>query len=136
TNSVPKKKFPERKRVFKREKIGWNLSVKKIDTFFERQDTRGYKFEIDPRGNVFIVEMEKAEHASAVARLIKYFEVPNGGVADNHPIDVLGSSAHYQPRGRGKPSAPDIAIYPGLTIIPKSPIPAPPPQHRTAPRPS
>ncbi len=36
--------------------------------------------------------MEKAEHASVVARLQKYFEVPNGGVADNPPIDVLGAS--------------------------------------------
>ncbi|KAF0459367.1 hypothetical protein F8M41_000776 [Gigaspora margarita] len=119
--------------------IGWNLSVKKIDTFFERQDTRGYKFDIDPRGNVFIVEMEKTVHASVVIRLIVYFMVPNGGVADNPPIDVLGSSAHYQPRGGGKPSAPDIAIYPGLTIIPKPPIPAPPPQRRLSfhpPRPS
>ncbi|KAF0419875.1 hypothetical protein F8M41_007121 [Gigaspora margarita] len=52
--------------------IGWNLSVKKIDTFFERQD-------------------------------------------------VLGSLAHYQPRGRGKPSAPDISIYPSLPDILKFP---------------
>jgi len=66
--------------------------VEKIDTFFERQDTRGYKFDIASKGNVFIVEMEKAEHASVVARLQKYFEVPNGGVADNPPIDVLGAS--------------------------------------------
>ncbi|CAI2201960.1 13326_t:CDS:2, partial [Funneliformis geosporum] len=58
-----------------------------------------------------------------------YFKVPNGGVADNPPIDVGGSLAHYQPRGNKNSSAPDIAIYPGLTIIPKPPIPAPPPQH-------
>ncbi|CAG8487108.1 8542_t:CDS:2, partial [Funneliformis mosseae] len=61
-------------------------------------------------------------------RLDKYFEVPNGGVADNPPIDVLGASAHYKPRGGGKPSAPGIAIYPSLSIIPKPPTPAPPPQ--------
>ncbi|CAG8489197.1 6374_t:CDS:2 [Gigaspora rosea] len=81
--------------------------------------------DIDPRGNVFIVEMKKAEHASVVARLIRYFKVPNG--------------AHYQPRGRDKPFAPDIAIYPGLTILPKPPIPAPPSQRRLnfhPPRPS
>ncbi|CAG8607133.1 13380_t:CDS:2 [Funneliformis caledonium] len=108
--------------------IGWNLSVEKIDTFFERQDTRGYKFDIDSKGNIFIVEMEKAEHASVVGLLQKYFEVPNGGIIINPPIDVLGASAHYKPRGRGKPSAPDIAIYPSLSIIPKPPTPAPPPQ--------
>ncbi|CAI2193463.1 16482_t:CDS:2, partial [Funneliformis geosporum] len=47
----------------------------------------------------------------------------------NPPIDVIGSLTHYLPRGNGNSSAPVIAIYPGLTIIPKSPIPAPPPQH-------
>ncbi|RIB19802.1 hypothetical protein C2G38_2244957 [Gigaspora rosea] len=45
--------------------------------------------DIDPRGNVFIVEMKKAEHASVVARLIRYFKVPNGGVVDNPLIDAL-----------------------------------------------
>ncbi|CAG8486875.1 1093_t:CDS:2 [Racocetra fulgida] len=72
--------------------IGWNLSVKKIDAFFECQDTRGYKFDTNPRGNVFIVKIEKDEHASVIARLQKYFEVPNGGVTDNPLIDVLGAS--------------------------------------------
>lgn len=137
--------------------------MKKIDTFFERQDTRGYKFDIDPRGNVFIVEMEKAEHGTVVGLLQDFFKIPNRGVVINPPIDVLGALcmknsfrllrlvirfiifscpiiAHYRPRGRGKPSAPNIAIYPGLTIIPKPPIPAPPPQRglgfrrRNAPR--
>ncbi|CAB4414156.1 unnamed protein product [Rhizophagus irregularis] len=127
-----KRNFQNVKRSLREEnfpiQIGWNLSVEKIDTFFERQDTRGYKFDIDSRGNVFIVELKKAEHAFVVARLKKYFDVPNRGVADNPPIDVAGASAHYKPRGRGKPSAPDIAIYPSLSIIPKPPTPAPPPQ--------
>src|SRR2546430_3295886 len=68
--------------------IGWNLSVEKIDTFFEHHDTRGYKFDIDSRGNVFIVEMKKAEYFMAVNQLQRYFEVPNGGVIINPPIDV------------------------------------------------
>ncbi|CAB5385690.1 unnamed protein product [Rhizophagus irregularis] len=85
--------------------IGWNSSVKKIDTFFERQDTRGYKFDIDSRGNVFIIEMEKDERGFVIKRLEKYFDVPNGGVVDNPPIDVGGSSAQYRPRGRGEPFA-------------------------------
>ncbi|KAF0425643.1 hypothetical protein F8M41_006303 [Gigaspora margarita] len=74
--------------------------------------------------------MEKAVHGSVVAQLMRDFGVPNGGVTYNPPIDVLGSLAHYQPNGEGKPSAPDIAIYPGLTIIPMPPIPDPPPQRR------
>ncbi|CAG8662083.1 13443_t:CDS:2, partial [Funneliformis caledonium] len=118
--------FSERKRLFRKEKIGWNLLVEKINTFFERQDTRGYKFDIASKGNIFIVEMENAEHAFVVKRLDKYFEVPNGGVADNPPIDILGASAHYKPRGGGKPSASDIAIYLSLSIILKPPTPAPP----------
>jgi len=68
--------------------IGWNLSVEKIDTFFERQDTRGYKFYINPRGNVFIVEMEKIVYSLVIARLQDYFKVPNGGVVDDPPIVV------------------------------------------------
>ncbi|CAG8759559.1 21216_t:CDS:2, partial [Gigaspora rosea] len=110
----------------------WNLSVKKIDSFFECQDTRGYKFEIDPKGNVFIVEMENVVHASVEELLRNYFYIPNRGVIINPPINVMGSS-------KGKPSAPDIAIYPGLTIIPMPPIPAPPPRSRLSicsPRPS
>ncbi|CAG8489220.1 6375_t:CDS:2 [Gigaspora rosea] len=140
--------------------IGWNLSVKKIDSFFESQDTRGYKFEIDPKGNVFIVEMEGTVHCSVVKRLTKYFDVPNGAEADDPPIDVMGAASkknsfgslslvisfiifscpiieHYQPNGAGTPSAPDIAIYPGLTVVPIPPIPAPPPPRRfRSPRPS
>ncbi|CAG8844184.1 39096_t:CDS:2, partial [Gigaspora margarita] len=100
--------------------------MKKINTFFEHQNTHGYKFEINPKGNVFIVEMEKAVHRFVVAQLIKYFEVPNGGVTNNSPIDIAGSLdrknsfrslslvisfiifscliiAHYQLYGRGKP---------------------------------
>src|SRR5437764_10018922 len=126
--------------------IGWNLSVEKIDTFFERHDTCGYKFDIDSKGNIFIVEMIKAEHGSVVRQLKNYFNVPNGGVVDDPPIDVLGAvgkknsfgllrrvirfiicsnsiTVHYKPRGRGKPSVPDIAIYPSLNIIPKPPVP-------------
>ncbi|CAG8738579.1 1468_t:CDS:2, partial [Funneliformis caledonium] len=56
-------------------------------------------------GNVFIVEVEKAVHASVI-------EVPKGGFVIN---------PHYRSRGKGKPSAPDIAIYPSLNIIPKPP---------------
>ncbi|CAG8685595.1 15805_t:CDS:2, partial [Gigaspora margarita] len=44
--------------------------------------------------------------------------VPNGGVADNHPINVMGSSAHYQPHGREVfilQGLPDILKFPQLT---------------------
>ena len=66
--------------------------MEKIDTFFERHDTRGYKFDIDLKGNVFVVDMKSDEHASVVSRLQHYFNVPNGGVVDDALIDVMGSS--------------------------------------------
>ncbi|CAG8806881.1 14740_t:CDS:2, partial [Dentiscutata erythropus] len=84
--------------------------------------------------------MKKAEYAFVVALLQDYFKVPNRSSIINPPITVLGASAHYQPCGGGRPSAPDIAIYPSLKIILKPPIPTPPPQYilrfvcRTSPR--
>jgi hypothetical protein len=66
--------------------------VEKIDTFFEHQDTRGYKFDIDSRGNVFIVEMEKDEHASVIDQLQSYLRVPNGGVTVRPPINFMVNS--------------------------------------------
>ncbi|CAI2166298.1 12589_t:CDS:2 [Funneliformis geosporum] len=33
--------------------------------------------------------------------------------------------SHYQLRGRGLPSAPDVAVFPGLNIIPPPPVPTP-----------
>nr|CAG8599770.1 13692_t:CDS:2 [Entrophospora candida] len=98
-----------------------------MDNFFERHDTCGYKFDIDSKGNVFIVEMKLDEYAFVVAQLQNYFEVPNGGVVGDPPIDV---GAHYQPNGGGLPSAPDVAIFPSLNIIPPSPAPAPAPAPR------
>ncbi|CAG8673200.1 4520_t:CDS:2, partial [Funneliformis mosseae] len=76
-----------------------DLSIETINIFFERHDIQRYKFDIDLKGNVFIVEVEKAVHASVI-------EVPKG--------------AYYQLREKEKPSAPDIAIYLSLNIIPKS----------------
>ncbi|CAG8841182.1 15950_t:CDS:2, partial [Gigaspora margarita] len=63
-------------------------------------------------------------HGFVVVQLLKYFEVPNGGVIVNLLIDVACSLAHYQPHKEEKLFAPDIAIYPGLTIILKPSISA------------
>ena len=59
-----------------------------IDAFFEGHETPGYKFDIDSEGNVFIVEMEGAEHTSVIELLIDYFKIPNGGIILNAPIKV------------------------------------------------
>ena len=57
-----------------------------IDAFFERHETPGYKFDIDSKGNVFIIEMEGPEHTSVIGLLIHFFTVPNGGIGRNAPI--------------------------------------------------
>ena len=59
-----------------------------IDAFFERHETPGYKFDVDLEGNVFMVEMEGAEHTSVIELLIDYFKIPNGGIILNAPIKV------------------------------------------------
>lgn len=119
-----------------------------IDAFFEQHQTPGYKFEVDSNGNVFIVEVEEAVHEIVVAQLNRYFDVPNGGVIVNQPIEFLVNPskrnsygllglwlvvcfirflyppiAHYRPRGGKKTLVSDIAVYPSLNIIPKLPPP-------------
>src|SRR2546421_173535 len=69
--------------------IGWKESVETIDAFFERHETTQFKFHVDSEGNVVIVEIEKAAHFATVRLLHQYFEVPNGGVFLNPPIDVM-----------------------------------------------
>ncbi|RHZ69493.1 hypothetical protein Glove_283g92 [Diversispora epigaea] len=113
--------------------IGWNLSVETIDAFFECHETPGYKFDIDSKGNVFIIEMEKDEHSATTLRLLDYFRAPNGGNTDNPPIDALINSTHYRPHGAGRQLAPDVAVFPSLSFIPKPPTPLSPtplPPHR------
>jgi len=72
--------------------------VETINAFFERHETPGYKFDVDSEGNVFIVEMEGAERTSVIALLIKYFNIPNGGISIilNAPIIVeINSGKNY-----------------------------------------
>ncbi|RHZ57532.1 hypothetical protein Glove_386g13 [Diversispora epigaea] len=113
----------------RRGEIGWNLSVKKIYAFFGRHDSFGFKFEVDSKGNVFMVEMKLGVYGSVVSLLQSYFKFPNGSRIYEAPISVSCALAHYHPHGRGRPIAPDIAICPDLSIIPK---PTPPPflKHR------
>ncbi|CAG8558416.1 11836_t:CDS:2, partial [Dentiscutata erythropus] len=84
--------FSEHNKVFKREKIDWNVLVKKIDSFYGR-------VYIDLRRNIFIIEMIKAVHASVITVILTY--------STELTIDTL----------RGKPLAPDITFCPSLIII-------------------
>lgn len=118
------------------------MSTKKIDNFFECNNKCRYKFNIDTRENVFIVEIEKTEHIFVIAWLQDCFKVLNEDNVNNLPIDVGGVSsrknsfgllrlfisftifscpiiAHYRPHRRGKLAAPNVIIYPSLDIISK-----------------
>jgi hypothetical protein len=65
--------------------IGSKILEEAYNHFLEHNTSKGYKFCWDD-GNIYIVGMAKYEHERIVLRLIKYFEVPNGGVDDDPPI--------------------------------------------------
>ena len=67
--------------------IGSRVSVEAYNNFLENNVSTGYKFYWND-GNVYIVGMANPEHEGIVLRLIKYFNVPNGGIDDDPPIDI------------------------------------------------
>jgi hypothetical protein len=67
--------------------IGSNISVKEYNTFLNRNENTGYKFNWE-RGEVFIVEMTKAVREAAVSYIQDCFKEPNNGVKVG-PIEVL-----------------------------------------------
>ena len=71
--------------------IGTKVSVNHYNSFLDHNESSGYKFHWDS-GNVYIVDMANPEHESVVIRLIKYFNLPNGGVDDDPPIDIGGQT--------------------------------------------
>ena len=58
--------------------IGWKEKLSTIDAFFERHETLPYKFDIDSKRNVFIVEMEGDVHSMLAMTLSYMFNAPNG----------------------------------------------------------
>ncbi|CAG8654082.1 558_t:CDS:2 [Gigaspora rosea] len=81
-------------------------------------------------GNVYIIGMTSLVHELVVTRLQAYFRAPNSGVDDHPPIYVTGQPFHYNPDGSGVQIAPDVAVYPNITFVPKpalsTVIPPPP----------
>ncbi|GBC47516.2 hypothetical protein GLOIN_2v1873541 [Rhizophagus irregularis DAOM 181602=DAOM 197198] len=76
--------------------IGWNVSKKDYNTFFERNESTKLKFYLENR-NVFIVAMPLPVHAAVVSMLQDFFKIPNGRVIRDPPITVLGAPSHYDP---------------------------------------
>nr|CAG8675944.1 6027_t:CDS:2 [Entrophospora candida] len=98
--------------------IGSNVSIKNYNKFLESYESSGYKFEYK-NGDVFIVEMCTAEHEFVITLLLDYFKIPNGGVIINPPIRVCGQPYHPSPNADGLIIAPDVAVYPSRTYIPR-----------------
>ncbi|CAG8545112.1 4866_t:CDS:2 [Cetraspora pellucida] len=107
--------------------IGSGISLKNYNTFLERNEKVGYKFRWD-QGHVYIVDMANTDHEAVVSALMDYFKTPNNGVIRG-PIKVLGQPYHYNPINHGEKIAPDIAVFPNSTDVPRPtvPYPGPPP---------
>ncbi|GES91968.1 hypothetical protein GLOIN_2v1734856 [Rhizophagus clarus] len=107
--------------------IGSGISVKNYNTFLERNEKVGYKFRWD-QGRVYIVEMANMDHECVVSILMDCFKAPNNGVLRG-PIKVCGQPFHYNPINHREKIAPDIAVFPNSTDVPRPtvPYPGPPP---------
>ncbi|RGB23594.1 hypothetical protein C1646_774277 [Rhizophagus diaphanus] len=125
-------KYPKLPKTLPREgslplQIGSKISVKEYNTFLNRNENTGYKFNWE-RGEVFIVEMAKAVHEAAISYIEDCFKEPNNGVKVG-PIKVLSQPLHYKPTGHGEQFAPDVAVCGRVpnVVKPLIPHPGPPP---------
>ncbi|CAG8516359.1 5328_t:CDS:2 [Diversispora eburnea] len=69
--------------------------------------------------SVYIIGMASPEHEDVINQLIKFFEVPNGGIVGNLPVKVSGQPLHYEPGGSGVEVAPDVSVRPSTTFVPR-----------------
>ena len=131
--------------------IGSKVLEEAYNHFLEHNTSKGYKFYWN-NGNVYIVGMAKDEHERIVLRLIRYFEVPNGGVDDDPPIDLalqackkslwlffdlldlwiiitftFFPTVHRDPSHIKIKIAADIAICPDIALVQNPLNPGPPP---------
>jgi hypothetical protein len=70
--------------------IGKNISVKEYNKFLDRNESSGYKFYLDNKKNVYIIEMAYAPHGCIVSYLQDCFKEPNNRVKLG-PIMVLAN---------------------------------------------
>ncbi|CAG8638311.1 8716_t:CDS:2 [Paraglomus brasilianum] len=100
--------------------IGWKEKLSTFDAFFECHETLPYKFDIDSKRNVFIVEMGGTAHSMLATTLGYMFNAPNGGILLDPP-----NTSHYRPDGGGVKNASDVEVHPGAYVIPKTPLTTP-----------
>ncbi|KAF0476381.1 hypothetical protein F8M41_024398 [Gigaspora margarita] len=96
--------------------IGSNVSIKNYNKYLENRELSGYKLEYN-NGNVFIIDMCTQEHEDVVA--------PNSNEIADPPIIVSGQPLHPSPNADGLRIAPDIAVRPNKTYVPRPPNPGP-----------
>ncbi|CAG8449866.1 8806_t:CDS:2 [Scutellospora calospora] len=63
--------------------------------------------------------MTTSVHEDVVSWLQDFFKVPNNGVVDDPLIMVTGQPLHYEPSGTEVEIAPDVAVRPDITIVPR-----------------
>ncbi|CAG8585966.1 4845_t:CDS:2 [Paraglomus brasilianum] len=108
--------------------IGSKVLEEAYNNFLEHNTSKGYKFHWD-NGNVYIVGMASSEHERIVRLLMRYFEVPNGGVGVSNvlPIDLMLQAFHRDPSHNKTKIAADIAICPEIALVQNPLNPGPPP---------
>lgn len=71
-------------------KIGSKITVEEYNNFLERKESSGYKYQRKSNGDIYIIDMSDPEHGAVCALLQAYFNIANGGVIINPPVDVSG----------------------------------------------
>ncbi|CAG8678218.1 9339_t:CDS:2 [Funneliformis caledonium] len=106
--------------------IGLRVPVEAYNNFLENNGSTGYKLHWD-NGDVYIVNMAIPEREAVVVRLINYFNVLNGSIDDDLPIDNTLRSFHYDPSNVRIKTAADIEICLHITLVQTPLNPGPPP---------
>ncbi|RHZ75692.1 hypothetical protein Glove_212g214 [Diversispora epigaea] len=108
--------------------IGKGVSLKEYNSFLDRNESTGYKFNWEDK-NVFIIEMATREHKAVIGYLRERFNLPNNLVNIGQPIEVYGQPFHYNPTNCREKMAPDVAVCPSEAHVPRprDRHPGPPP---------
>ncbi|CAG8673702.1 18800_t:CDS:2 [Gigaspora rosea] len=91
------------------------------------KEISGYKFEYY-NGTVYIIDMCSNEHEAVIEALGDSFRAhsPTYAIYDA-PIQIRGQPFHESPAGDGTRIAPDLAVFPHETYVPRPPVPHPGP---------
>ncbi|RHZ82899.1 hypothetical protein Glove_103g35 [Diversispora epigaea] len=98
--------------------IGTGVSLKEYNSFLDRNESIGYKFNWEDK-NVYIIEMANREHEAIVSYLFDCFKLPNNLVNIDPPIEVYGQPYHYNPTNRREKMASDVAVCPSEAHVPR-----------------